>query len=76
MFKVLASIIKDAIMEHLEQHKLIEVSYHGFRQGILCLTNLLAYLENVTKHVDGGLQLTLCMWIKLKDHGIYGVVLE
>ena len=30
--KVLESIIKDAIMEHLEQHKLISVSQHGFYQ--------------------------------------------
>ena len=39
-------------MEHLEQHKLIKVSQHGFLPGRSCLTNLLAYLESVTKHVD------------------------
>ena len=52
--KVLGSIIEDAIMVHLEQHKL-EVSQHGFLPGRSCLTNLLAYLENVTKHVESGL---------------------
>ena len=31
--KVLESIIKDAIMDYLEQHKLIEVSQHGFLLG-------------------------------------------
>ena len=38
--KVLESIIKDAIMEHLEQHKLLEVSQHGFLPGRSCMTNL------------------------------------
>ena len=42
-------------MEHLEQHKLINVLQHGFLPGRSCLTNLLAYLESVTKHVDSGL---------------------
>ena len=42
-------------MEHLEQHKLNKVSQHGFLPGRSCLTNLLAYLESVTKHVDSGL---------------------
>ena len=42
-------------MEHLEQHKLLKFSQHGFLQGRSCLTNLLAYLDNVTKHVDSGL---------------------
>ena len=42
-------------MEHLEEHKLIEVSQHGFIPEISCLTNLLAYLENVNKHVVSGL---------------------
>ena len=62
--KVLESIIKDAIMEHLEQHKLLAVSQHGFLLGRSCLTNLLAYLENVTKHVDS--ELPVCIWTLLK----------
>ena len=53
--KVLESIIKDVIMEYLEQYKLIEVSQHGFPPGRSCLANLLAYLENVTTYVDSGL---------------------
>ena len=78
-------------MEHLEQHKLIEISQHRFPLGISCLTNLLAYLENVTKHVDSGLPVDTLyldfakafdkvphrtLLIKLKAHGIDGVVLE
>ena len=77
-------------MEHLEQHKLIVVSQHGFLPG-RCLTNLLAYLENVTKQVDSGLPVDSLyldfakafnkvphrrLLMKLKAHGIDGVVLE
>ena len=50
--KLLESIIKDAIIEHLEQHKLINISQHGFLPGRSCLINMLAYLESVTKHVE------------------------
>ena len=89
--KVLESIIKDAIMEHLEQHKLLEVSQHGHLPGRSCLTNLLAYLENVTKHFDSGLPVNTLyldfakafdkvphrrLLMKLKAHGIDGVALE
>ena len=89
--KLLESIIKDAIMEQLEQHKLISVSQHGFLPGRSCLTNLLAYLESVTKHVDSGLPVDTVyldfaqafdkvphrrLLMKLKAHGIDGVVLE
>ena len=78
-------------MEHLEQHKLISVLQHGFLPGRSCLTNLLAYLESVTKHVDSGLPVDTVyldfakafdkvphrrLLMKLKAHGIDGVVLE
>ena len=78
-------------MEHLEQHKLLEVSQHGVLPGRSCLTNLLAYLNNVTKHVDSGLPVDTLyldfskafdkvphrrLLMKLKDHSIHGVVLE
>ena len=91
MRKVFESIINDAIMDHLEQHKLIEVSQHGFLPGRSCLTNLLAYLENVTKLIDSGLPVDTLylnfgkafdkvprrrLLMKLKAHGIDGVVLE
>ena len=89
--KLLESIIKDAIMEHLEKHKLINISQHGFLPGRSCLTNLLAYLESVTKHVDSRLPVDILyldfaktfdkvphirLLMKLKVHGIDGVVLE
>ena len=53
-------------MEHLEQHKLISVSQHGFLPGRSCLTNLLAYLESVTKHVDSGIPVDTVFWTLLR----------
>ena len=78
-------------MEHLEQHKLIEVSQHGFSPGRSCFRNMLAHLESVTKHVDSGLPVDTLyldfakafdkvphrrLLMKLKTHDIDGVALE
>src|SRR5258706_8365804 len=41
--KVLESLIRDAIVEHLDRHDLIRSSQHGFRHGRSCLSNLLIF---------------------------------
>ena len=41
--KVMESILKDAIMAHLEKYELIRDSQHGFTKGRSCLTNLLEF---------------------------------
>ena len=46
------SLIRDAIIEHLEEHRLILSSQHGFMARKSCLTNLLEYLEKLTKLID------------------------
>ena len=48
------SIIKDKLVEHLQNFNLLNDSQHGFMKGKSCLTNLLDYLENVTKFLDQG----------------------
>ena len=52
--KIMESIVKDDVTEYLEENKLINNSQHGFRQKRSCLTNLLEYMEEVTKTVDSG----------------------
>ena len=52
--KVLESIIRTAVVSHLEKHNLIKDSQHGFRRGRSCLTNLLEFLDKVTRSVDAG----------------------
>ena len=38
----------------MQKHKLINPSQHGFLKAKSCLTNLLCFLEEITKWVDDG----------------------
>ena len=49
------ALIKDAIVEHLAKNSLIQSSQHGFTAGRSCLTNLLEYMDELTKLADEGL---------------------
>ena len=42
------------MMDLLIKHKLINSSQHGFLKAKSCLTNLLCFLEEITKWVDDG----------------------
>ena len=42
------------MMDFLIKHKLINHSQHGFLKEKSCLTNLLCFLEEITKWVDDG----------------------
>ncbi len=48
------SIIKDAIVDHLDVNKLINGSQHGFMKNKSCLTNLLEFFEVISSAVDEG----------------------
>src|SRR5664279_68235 len=52
--KILESIIRDCIIEHVKKYKLIRESQHGFVRKRSCLTNLLEFLEFVSNYVDQG----------------------
>ena len=52
--KLLESIIRDHMMDFLNKHKLINPSQYGFLKAKSCLTNLLCFLEEITKWVDHG----------------------
>ncbi|KAG6933041.1 hypothetical protein G0U57_020115, partial [Chelydra serpentina] len=52
--KVVETIVKNKIVRHIEEHKLLGKSQHGFCKGKSCLTNLLEFSEGVNKHVDKG----------------------
>jgi len=47
-------IARDSIVDYLKSNKLINNSQHGFRRGRSCLTNLLIFLDKVTRQVDEG----------------------
>ena len=52
--KVMESILRDAIVEHLDRNNLLRCSQHGFMSGKSTLSNLLEYLEELTRLVDEG----------------------
>jgi hypothetical protein len=52
--KMMETLIRDAIVQHLERNNLIKNSQHGFRGGRSCLSNLLIFLDRVTHSMDNG----------------------
>ena len=52
--KMMESIIKDKIVEHLQNFNSLNDSQPGFKKGKSCLTNLLKYFGKVTKLLDQG----------------------
>ena len=52
--KLMESLIKDAVMEHLLSNDVVSPSQHGFMPGRSCLTNLNEYLDKLTDIVDSG----------------------
>ena len=52
--KMFESILKDKLVQHLEEQQLIRETQHGFRNGKSCLTNLLVTLDKITRELDEG----------------------
>ena len=89
--KIMESILKDEILNHINKHSLIRQSQHGFTKGRSCLTNLLEFLETVTYNLDEGKSVDIIyldfakafdkvpyqrLFKKLFSHGIGGEILE
>ncbi|CAM5088274.1 unnamed protein product [Natator depressus] len=47
-------VLKESILKHLEERKEIRNSQHGFAMGKSCLTNLIAFCDEITGSVDEG----------------------
>ncbi|CAM4593006.1 unnamed protein product [Caretta caretta] len=47
-------VLKESIVKHLEQRKVFRNSQHGFTKGKSCLTNLIAFYDEITGSVDEG----------------------
>ena len=52
--KLLETIIRDHMMDFLIKHKLINPSQLWFLKAKSCLTNMLCFLEEITKWVNDG----------------------
>jgi hypothetical protein len=89
--KLFESIIRDAIVSHLESNGLIFDSQHGFRRGRSCLSNVLTFLDKATRLIDEGeacdaIYLDFAkafdtvpierLLMKVENHGITGKLLK
>ena len=52
--KLMEKFIKEEITSHLDRYDLLNDTQHGFMRGRSCLTNLLTYMEGVTRMLDDG----------------------
>ena len=52
--KVFESFMKDLLIEHLLSNNILRLSQHGFLAGRSTVTNLIEYLDALTKHLDSG----------------------
>ena len=83
--KLLERLIKDHMVDFLVKHKLLNSSQHGFLKARSCLTNMLCFLEEITKWIDVGSPVAIIyldfqiafdkvphqrLLLKLKAHGI------
>ena len=83
--KLLERLIKDHMVDFLVKHKLLNSSQHGFHKARSCLTNMLCFLEEITKWIDVGSPVDIIyldfqkafdkvphqrLLLKLKAHGI------
>ncbi|CAM4551596.1 unnamed protein product [Lepidochelys kempii] len=52
--KITEQVLKESILKHLEERKVITNSQHGFTKGKSCLTNLITFCDEITGSVDEG----------------------
>jgi hypothetical protein len=60
---VMESLVRDKIMEHLDRNSLIRPSQHGFMSGRSTATNMLVYMEALTRlYVRPHLEYAVVSW--------------
>ncbi|CAM4585244.1 unnamed protein product [Lepidochelys kempii] len=52
--KIMDQVLKESILKHLHERKVIRNSQHGFTKGRSCLTNLITFYDEITGSVDEG----------------------
>ncbi|CAM5165400.1 unnamed protein product [Natator depressus] len=52
--KIMEQVLKESILKHLEERKVIRNRQHRFTKDKSCLTNLIAFYDEITGSVDEG----------------------
>ncbi|CAM5114232.1 unnamed protein product [Eretmochelys imbricata] len=52
--KIMEQILKESILKHLEERKVIKNSQHRFTKGKSCLTNLIVFYDKIIGSVNEG----------------------
>ncbi|CAM4576771.1 unnamed protein product, partial [Caretta caretta] len=52
--KIMEHVLQETILKHLEERKVTRNSQHGFTKGKSCLTNLIAFYDEITGSADKG----------------------
>ena len=82
--KIMESLVKDVIADHLHSNNLMFSAQHGFMKKCSCLTNFVEYIETLNDLVDKNLDFSKA-FVKvlhrrlgevLRAHGINGNVLN
>ena len=57
--KVLEKIIKEVILNRLNEGNILRDTQHGFVAGRCCLTNLISFYDQVTYHLNKGKEINI-----------------
>ena len=57
--KIMDSIIKDQVVDHLVNNSLINKSQQGFMKHKLCVTNLLEFFDKITLETDNNIPMNI-----------------
>ena len=91
ILKLLERLIKYHMVDFLVKHKLLNSSQHGFLKARSCLTNMLYFLEEITKWIDVGSPVDIIyldfqkafdkvphqrLLLNLKAHGIWDSITD
>jgi hypothetical protein len=90
LIKIMEKLIRDEMVMHLSEHKLLSIHQHGFMRGKSCVTNLLESLDIITEALNRGFSAVVVfldfskafdrvshklLKIKLKSYGFTGKLL-
>ncbi|XP_063615673.1 uncharacterized protein LOC134788783 [Penaeus indicus] len=60
LLKTLERIIRNHVVAHVTENKMITIRQHGFVKRRSCQTNLICFLEEVTSRLDRGEEVEVC----------------